>query len=49
MSLLQHPAQEITTDHGRGTEPIDTWRGHGKEIIGSDQVWAMDREAGPLA
>lgn len=41
MSLLQHPAQEITTDHGRGTEPIDTWRGHGKEIIGSDQVWAM--------
>ncbi len=41
MSLLQHPAQEITTDHGRGTVPIDTWRGHGKDIIGSDQVWVM--------
>jgi len=31
----------ITTDHGRGTEPIDTWRGHGKDINGSDQVWVM--------
>jgi hypothetical protein len=31
----------ITTDHGRGTEPIDTWRSHGKDIIGSDQVWVV--------
>ena len=29
----------ITTDHGRGTDPIDTWRNHGKKIIGSDQTW----------
>ena len=31
----------ITTDHGRGTEPIDTWRSHGKDIVGSDQVWVI--------
>jgi hypothetical protein len=29
----------ITTDHGRGTTPIDTWRSHGREISGSDQIW----------
>jgi len=29
----------ITTDHGRGTDPIDTWRNHSKKIIGSDQTW----------
>ena len=31
----------ITTDHGRGTQPIDTWRSHGKNIKGADQVWLM--------
>ncbi len=31
----------ISTDHGRGTEPIDTWRSHGSQISGSDQVWLM--------
>lgn len=31
----------ITTDHGRGTEPLDTWRGHGKSVNGSDEVWLV--------
>jgi hypothetical protein len=29
----------ITTDHGRGTVPIATWRSHGKDVNGSDQIW----------
>ena len=29
----------ITTDHGRGTVPVDTWKHHGTEIEGSDQIW----------
>ena len=29
----------ITTDHGRGTEPLDTWRSHGEKVNGSDQIW----------
>lgn len=29
----------ITTDHGRGTHPKDTWRSHGTKIDGSDQIW----------
>lgn len=29
----------ITTDHGRGTEPLDTWRSHGSEYNGTDQIW----------
>lgn len=29
----------ITTDHGRGTVPINTWRSHGKDISGADQIW----------
>jgi bisphosphoglycerate-independent phosphoglycerate mutase (AlkP superfamily) len=29
----------ITTDHGRGTIPLDTWRSHGTEIDGADQIW----------
>ena len=31
----------ITTDHGRGTEPLDTWRSHGQKIPGADQVWVI--------
>jgi len=31
----------ITTDHGRGTEPIDTWKSHGDSVEGCDQVWVM--------
>jgi hypothetical protein len=29
----------ITTDHGRGTQPIPTWRSHGEEISGASQIW----------
>ena len=29
----------ITTDHGRGTEPLDTWRSHGTDIEGADEIW----------
>ncbi len=31
----------ITTDHGRGTEPLDTWRSHGSDIKGAGAVWMM--------
>ncbi|WP_240614874.1 sulfatase-like hydrolase/transferase [Polaribacter filamentus] len=31
----------VTTDHGRGTEPLKTWRRHGKNIDGADQVWLI--------
>ncbi len=31
----------ITTDHGRGSKPIDSWKGHGIEIKGSDQTWII--------
>lgn len=31
----------ISTDHGRGTQPIDTWKDHGSEIKGADQVWLV--------
>lgn len=31
----------VTTDHGRGTKPLDTWRSHGSEIEGAGQVWLM--------
>lgn len=29
----------ITTDHGRGTIPLDTWRSHGSKYNGTDQIW----------
>jgi hypothetical protein len=41
----QHPAYRgkttllITTDHGRGTVPLDTWRSHGTDIAGAGQIW----------
>ncbi|WP_041801400.1 sulfatase-like hydrolase/transferase [Flagellimonas ruestringensis] len=31
----------ITTDHGRGTEPLGTWRSHGSDIKGAGAVWMM--------
>ena len=31
----------IVTDHGRGTQPLDTWRSHGSDIKGADQVWLI--------
>ena len=32
----------ITTDHGRGTKPLKTWRSHGSDIKGADQVWLIE-------
>lgn len=29
----------ITTDHGRGTVPKDTWRSHGTSVKDADQIW----------
>lgn len=29
----------ITTDHGRGTIPKDTWKSHGTDINEADQIW----------
>ena len=31
----------ITTDHGRGTQPLDTWRSHGSDIKGADETWLI--------
>ncbi|MGY0408960.1 MAG: phosphoglyceromutase [Polaribacter sp.] len=31
----------VTTDHGRGTEPLATWKDHGNTIKNSDQVWVI--------
>jgi hypothetical protein len=31
----------LSTDHGRGTEPLDTWRSHGSKIKGADQTWLV--------
>jgi hypothetical protein len=31
----------ITTDHGRGTAPLETWRGHGAEVGGAGEVWMV--------
>lgn len=39
----------ITTDHGRGTQPIDTWRSHGADVTGANEVWliAFGKGIGP--
>ena len=29
----------ITTDHGRGDEPMDKWRDHGADVKGSENTW----------
>ncbi len=29
----------ITTDHGRGTVPIETWRGHGGSVEGAGEIF----------
>lgn len=36
----------ITTDHGRGTIPVDEWRSHGTKINGADQIWIAALGAG---
>lgn len=29
----------LTTDHGRGTVPLETWKDHGSDIDGADEIW----------
>lgn len=29
----------IATDHGRGTVPLESWKNHGTQIKGADEVW----------
>lgn len=29
----------ITTDHGRGTVPLDSWRSHGDKVKGAGEIW----------
>lgn len=36
----------ITTDHGRGTIPVDDWRSHGTKVDGADQIWIAAIGAG---
>ncbi|TRZ40973.1 phosphoglyceromutase [Robertkochia solimangrovi] len=31
----------ITTDHGRGTQPLKDWRGHGSDVKGAGQTWLI--------
>lgn len=31
----------ITTDHGRGTQPLETWKGHGASVVGAGAVWLI--------
>jgi hypothetical protein len=40
----------ITSDHGRGTIPKDTWRSHGDDIKGADHIWlaAIGPDVKPL-
>lgn len=40
----------ISTDHGRGTNPLETWKSHGSDIKGADQVWliAFGKGVSPL-
>lgn len=29
----------ITTDHGRGEKPLESWKDHGKDVNGAEQTW----------
>lgn len=31
----------ISTDHGRGTKPLKTWKSHGDDIKGANEVWLI--------
>lgn len=31
----------ISTDHGRGSKPLEQWRDHGSNVKGADQVWLV--------
>ena len=36
----------ITSDHGRGTDPIETWKSHGSKYANTDQTWMIAFGAG---
>lgn len=40
----------LTTDHGRGTQPLDTWKSHNNSIEGADEIWmaALGKGVKPL-
>jgi hypothetical protein len=38
----------ITTDHGRGTQPLDTWRNHGSDVPNANQVWCLTFGSGVI-
>ncbi|HET8736210.1 MAG TPA: alkaline phosphatase family protein [Pricia sp.] len=31
----------VTTDHGRGTDPLETWKDHGSDVKGAGGVWLL--------
>ncbi|PKV53050.1 phosphopentomutase/2,3-bisphosphoglycerate-independent phosphoglycerate mutase family metalloenzyme [Aquimarina sp. MAR_2010_214] len=31
----------ISTDHGRGTDPLDTWKSHGSKVKNAGEVWIV--------
>lgn len=31
----------ISTDHGRGTNPLDTWKNHGSKVKNAGEVWII--------
>ncbi len=31
----------LTADHGRGTQPLKTWKSHGSDIKGADETWLI--------
>ncbi|MGF1557705.1 MAG: phosphoglyceromutase [Flavobacteriaceae bacterium] len=31
----------VTTDHGRGTDPLETWKSHGEKISDAGGVWIL--------
>ncbi len=31
----------ITTDHGRGTRPLDSWKNHGDDVPNAGEVWLV--------
>ncbi|MCW5517143.1 alkaline phosphatase family protein [Muriicola sp. Z0-33] len=40
----------ITTDHGRGTDPLENWQHHGNKVVDAGQVWFLcfGNEVAPL-
>lgn len=40
----------VTTDHGRGTDPLDRWKGHGGKVSGAGSVWLIiyGKDVAPL-